>query len=78
MDPKYDPINLILDTYDYTKWFKIENEESAGIPPCHHKKKMKKNWNELKESTGSKILTPGKLLTKLSVLLAQVKAGNNS
>ena len=27
---------------------------------------------------GLKILTPNKLLTRLSVLLAQIKAGNNS
>ena len=25
MDPKYDPINLMLDTYDYTEWFKSED-----------------------------------------------------
>ena len=33
---------------------------------------------EVKEGKGLKILTPNKLLTRFSVLLAQVKAGNNS
>ena len=31
-----------------------------------------------KEGTGLKILTPDKLLTILPILLAQIKAGNNS
>ena len=30
------------------------------------------------EGTGLKILTPNKLLTRLPILLAQAKAGNNS
>ena len=34
------------------------------------------NWK--KTGTGIKMLTPNKLLTRLSVLLAQTKAGNNS
>ena len=33
---------------------------------------------EVKEVKGLKILIPNKLLTRLPVLLAQVKAGNNS
>ena len=33
---------------------------------------------EVKEAKGLEILTPNKLLARLSVLLAQVKAGNNS
>ena len=33
---------------------------------------------EVKEGTGLKILTPNKLLTRLPILLAQIKAGNNS
>ena len=34
--------------------------------------------DEVKEGTRLKILTPNKLLTRLLILLAQVKAGNNS
>ena len=33
---------------------------------------------KVKERKGLKILTPIKLLTRLSILLAQIKAGNNS
>ena len=33
---------------------------------------------EVKEGKGLKILTPNKLLTRLPILLAQRKAGNNS
>ena len=33
---------------------------------------------EVKEGKGLKVLTPDKLLTRLPILLAQIKAGNNS
>ena len=33
---------------------------------------------EVKEEKGLEILTPNKLLTRLPILLAQIKAGNNS
>ena len=33
---------------------------------------------KVEEGKGLKILTPNKLLTKLPILLAQIKAGNNS
>ena len=33
---------------------------------------------EVKEEKGSKIITPKKLLTRLPILLAQIKARNNS
>ena len=33
---------------------------------------------EVKEEKGLKILTPNKLLTRLPILLAYIKAGNNS
>ena len=33
---------------------------------------------EVKEGKGLKILTPNKLLPRLPILLAQIKAGNNS
>ena len=33
---------------------------------------------EVKEEKGLKILTPNKLLTRLPILLAQIKAGNSS
>ena len=36
------------------------------------------NEEELKERTGLKVLTPNKLLTRLPILSAYIKAGNNS
>ena len=33
---------------------------------------------KVKEGKGLKILTPNKLLTRLPILLAQIKAGSNS
>ena len=33
---------------------------------------------EVKEGKGLKILTPNKVLIKLSIILAQIKTGNNS
>ena len=38
----------------------------------------KKAVEEQKEGTGLKILTPKKILQRLPISLAQVKAGNNS
>ena len=38
----------------------------------------KGDGEEVKEGNGFKILTPNKLLTRLPMLLAQIKAGNNS
>ena len=35
-------------------------------------------WKRKNAGTGLKILTPNKLLTRLSILLAQIKEGNNS
>ena len=40
--------------------------------------KLKADEEEVKEETGLKIVTPNKLLTRLPILFAQIKAGNNS
>ena len=50
-----------------------ENEQSEDLtlmPPLE-------GHEEMKEGKG-KILTPNKLLTRLPILLAKIKAGNNS
>ena len=36
------------------------------------------NDDEVKERKGIKLLTPNKILTRFPLLLAQIKAGNNS
>ena len=51
---------------------KLEPEESIA------EKVKVKSLKQKKTGTGSKILPPNKLLTRLPILLAQTKAGNNS
>ena len=79
---EYDPINLSLETYNYKDWFK--NEESADaarksdregsidlsdMPPLSDE--------DVKERKGLKFFTPNKFLTRLPILLAQIKVENN-
>ena len=80
MGLKYDPTNLILDAYNYDKWYTEESEYSTAkndeeklddLPPLE-------DYKEVKERRELKILTTNKLLTRLSVLLAQIKTGYNS
>ena len=85
MDPKYEATNLMLNTYDYKVWFaekefddltlkgdeKEELDNVLSMPPLEEDE-------EVKEGTGCKVLTAKKTLTRLPVLSAQVKAGNNS
>ena len=78
----YNPINLFLETYNYDVWFESEespdktktNKKSTHLPPMPP---LEEDQEEVKEGKGLKILTPNKLLTRLPVLLAQIKAGNN-
>ena len=51
---------------------KEESIDLSDIPP------LEGDEIEVKEGKGIKILTPNKLLSRLPVLLAQIKAGNNS
>ena len=39
---------------------------------------LESDEEELKEGKGLKVLTPNKLLTRLPILLARIKAGHNS
>ena len=50
---------------------KSDDEDLSDMPP-------QERDEELKEGKGLKVLTPKKILTRLPILLAQVKAGNNS
>ena len=49
---------------------KEESVDLSDMPP--------QGYEEVKEGKGLKILTPNKLLTRLPILLAQIKPGNNS
>ena len=82
MGDKYDPVNLFLvDTDKCNDWFKNEksndtarksDKEEFDMPP------LEGDEEEVKEEKCLKILPQNKLLTRLPLLLAQGKAGNNS
>ena len=92
---KYDPKNLLLQTYNYDEWFENKTladtakggeTESADLPPMPQLVGGGKTFvdiktiarvEKVKERKGLKIVTLNKLLTRLPVLLAQIKAGNN-
>ena len=78
--------NINLKGYDYTAWSKNE-EESTDKEELTNKEEsvdlsemppLEGDEEEVKEGKGLKILTLNKLLTRFSILLAQMKAGNNS
>ena len=56
------------------KTINSDNKESVDLSDMQSLEDNEK----VKEGKGLKILTPNKLLTTLSILLAQIKAGNNS
>ena len=86
---KCDSEKLFLQRFDYSVWF--ENEESTVKEKLANKEEStdKKELvdlsdvlpvegdEEVKVGKGLKVSTPNKLLTKLPILLAQIKAGNN-
>ena len=60
--------------YDYDNWFMKTNDK--GLIEILSMMSLESD-NEVKEVKGLKILTPNKLLTRLPVLLAEIKAANN-
>ena len=81
LNQKFKPINLKLKGYDYNGWFTEEElddkrlegdeEELDYLPP------QEDDEEKVKEQKGTKTLTSNKLSTRLPILLAQIKAGNN-
>ena len=75
---KYDPVNLFFKIYNYDDWLKneelVDKEESVDLP---HMQPLECD-EKLKKGKGLKSLTPKKLLIRLPILLAQIKAGKNS
>ena len=80
---KYDRINLFLEGYNYDVWLETEqssdktktDEKSTGLSSMSP---LPGDEEDVREGKVLKILTPNKLLNRLSVLLALIKAGNNS
>ena len=78
------PENLIVDLYldedDLPPMLALEGDEEVELEPEEPTaERVKLNPpKRKKEGTGLKILTPNRLLTRLPILLTQIKAGNNS
>ena len=90
MDPKYKLEELFLEKYNYDSWTENEessdttricgkeessDEKSTDLPPMPI---LEGDGEEVKEGKGLKLVTPNKLLTRLPILLAQIKVRNNS
>ena len=67
--------DLFLDDYDYDDWFVPPVAGDEKVPPMSLPEGEE---DEKTEEKGLNVLTPNKLLTRLPILLAQIKAGNNS
>ena len=85
MNNRYKPIKLFIEGYNYNDWYK--NVESSDKEKLSDKEELvdlsdmpplEGDEEEVKEGKGLKNLTPNKSLAKLSVLLALIKAENNS
>ena len=74
---------MFLETYKYEDWYK--NKKSVNTRRKNDKEEPVdlsditplEGDEEVKERKGLKNLTPNKLLTRLPILLAQIKAGKN-
>ena len=76
---KSQPEETIAERAKLILWKRKVQKESddttkSVIPPITA---LESDGEEIKEGKGLKLLTPVKLLTKLPILLAQIKAGNN-
>ena len=74
---EYDSTNFFLETYNYDVWF--ENDESTDTKTNSDLPRMPptEDDEEVNEGNSFKILPLNQLLTRLLVLLGQIKAGNN-
>ena len=73
------PLNLKIKRHDYDKWYKGKlNYHSDEFIDILDMPLLGVDEEEVKEVKGLKILTSKNLLTRLPMLLAGIKAGNNS
>ena len=73
----------MLNVYSYSEWYKGKSDDEESISTIQGDVKLfmtplESDEEDVKEGKGIKILTPKKLLTRLQILLAQVKTRNNS
>ena len=71
---RYNTSDLFLDDYDYSNCFVLPKGDGKvlSMPP------QEGGEESVKEGKGLKILTPNKLSTRLSTLLAPIKVVHNS
>ena len=69
----------MLEIYNYNDWFENEETtnkmETVGLPDMPP---LEGDEKEIKKVKGLNIWTPNKLLTRLPILLAQIKAVHNT
>ena len=72
--------DLYLDEYDLPPMSALEGDEEVKLEPGETVVDRVKLISQKGKAsrTGLKVLTPKKLLTRLAILLAQIKAGKNS
>ena len=82
---KYKPEKLFIERYDYSMWSKNEEESTDKEESIDKKESVElpdtpqlEVDEEVKKVKRLTVLTPNKLLTRLPILLAQIKAGNNT
>ena len=79
---KFKPINSKLKDYDYDGWFTEEELDDKTLEcdeeELDNTQLLQGDKEEVKQGNGIKILTLNKVSTRPPVLLAQIKAGNNS
>ena len=90
MDYKFKPINSKIKGYDYGKLYNETSDEDYDDYDDYDNFKeeeytdlsdmplVESDEEEVKGGTVLKSLTPNKLLTRLPISIAQIKAGNNS
>ena len=75
---KFKPISLKRKHYDYVGWFTKKENKLDDEEVLSNLSRLEGDEEEVKEGKELKNLTQNKLLTRLPILLAQIKAGNNS
>ena len=77
MDDVHHLVEAIFDSFKFKRLEKLKAEDEPPMPP---QEPIAERVKLRKQKTGTEIemLSPHKLSTRLPVLLAQIKAGNNN
>ena len=78
MNSKYKPKKLFIEGSIYNQWYEKLNRLIKKNCLIKTNLTLQGNEEEVKEGKRLKFLTANKLLTRLPILLAQIKAAKNS